>query len=48
MKVWDLRKIQRPILHERHLPNKFPGNKMCFSPDGKYLLVGTAVGKGIE
>ena len=21
---------------------------MCFSPDGRYLLVGTAVGQGIE
>ena len=48
LKVWDLRKFTRPIMHERNLPNRFPGNKMCFSPDGRYLLAGTAVGKGFE
>lgn len=48
MKVWDIRKINKPIMHERGLPNRFPGNKLCFSPDQKYLLVGTSVGQGIE
>lgn len=48
MKVWDIRSFSRPVLHERDLPTRFPGNKMCLSPDGKYLLVGTAVGQGIE
>lgn len=48
LKVWDLRAFSKPILHERDLPNTFPGNKMCLSPDARYLLLGTAVGKGIE
>jgi WD repeat-containing protein 70 len=48
MKVWDLRKFTKPIHHHRDLPNRFSGNKMCFSPNGQYLLVGTSVGKGIE
>lgn len=47
LKVWDLRAFTKPVLHERNLPNRFPGNKMCISPNGKYLLLGTAVGKGI-
>ena len=47
LKVWDLRNFSKPVLHERQLPNRFPGNKICLSPDGKYLLVGTAVGQGI-
>jgi WD40 repeat protein len=48
LKVWDIRMINRPVLHERGLPNRFPGNKLCFSPDQKYLLVGTSVGQGID
>jgi WD40 repeat protein len=48
LKVWDLRAFSKPILHDRDLPNRFPGNKMCLSPDGRYFLVGTAVGKDIE
>lgn len=48
LKVWDLRKFTRPIFHERNLPNRFPGNKLCFSPDNRFLLVGTAVGPDIE
>lgn len=47
LKVWDIRAFTKPVLHERDLPNRFPGNKMCLSPDGRYLLVGTAVGQGI-
>ncbi len=30
------------------MPNRFPGNKLCFSPDNRFLLVGTAVGPEIE
>jgi hypothetical protein len=48
LKVWDLRKFTRPVFHERNLPNRFPGNKLCFSPDNRFLLVGTAVGPDIE
>ena len=43
LKVWDMRKLTRPLVHERDLPNRFPGSKICFSPDNKYLLVGTSI-----
>jgi WD40 repeat protein len=45
LKVWDIRMLNRPILHERGLFNRFPGNKMCFSPDNRYLLLGTSTGE---
>lgn len=45
LKIWDIRKFVNPIVQNFGLPNYFPGSKMCFSPDGKYLLVGTSVSK---
>ena len=48
LKIWDLRRFDRPIVHERELPNRFPGNKMCFSPDQKYLLVGTSLDRDTD
>jgi WD40 repeat protein len=44
LKVWDTRMLNRPIMHERGLHNRFPGSKICFSPDDRHLLVGTSVG----
>ncbi len=45
MKVWDLRMFTKPVLHYSNLPNYFPGSKLAFSPNGKYLLAGTSVGR---
>lgn len=48
LKVWDTRKINKPTMHERDLYNRFPGSKICFSPDNSLLVVGTAVGQETE
>lgn len=45
LKVWDIRQFKRPVVQEFHLPNYHPGSKMCFSPNGQYLLVGTSISK---
>jgi WD40 repeat protein len=48
LKVWDTRKINKPIMHERELYNRFPGSKICFSPDNSLLVVGTAISQESE
>ena len=44
LKVWDLRKFEKPFAHYSNLPNHFPGSKMCWSPNGNILVVGTSIG----
>ena len=34
LKVWDTRNFKDPIVHYSNLPNRFPGSKMCVSPNG--------------
>lgn len=48
MKVWDLRKYEKPYVHYSNLPNYFPGSKMCWSPDYSLLVVGTSIGKEVD
>ena len=43
LKVWDTRNFKDPIVHYSNLPNRFPGSKMCLSPNGEYLLAGTSI-----
>lgn len=45
LKIWDIRKFVTPVVQEFNLPNYFPGSKMCLSPGGDMLLVGTSVSK---
>lgn len=45
LKIWDMRKFSKPMVHYSHLPNTFPGSKMCYSPDYRYLLAGTSIGR---
>lgn len=44
LKVWDTRKFDKPMVHYSNLPNNFPGSKLCFSPDQRYLVAGTSIG----
>ena len=43
LKIWDTRNFTKPIIHYGNLPCSFPGSKMCLSPNGEYLLVGTSI-----
>lgn len=38
----------RPVLHYSDLPNYFPGSKVAMSPDGRFVLAGTSVGREAE
>jgi hypothetical protein len=45
MKIWDLRMFTKPVLHYSSLPNYFPGSKLAMSPNSKFILVGTSIGR---
>jgi WD repeat-containing protein 70 len=45
MKIWDIRQTKKPINVVYNLPSYLPGPKVCLSPDEKFIVTGTSVGK---
>eukprot|EP00919_Chromeraceae_sp_WS-2016_P027224 GHVR01064709.1.p1 GENE.GHVR01064709.1~~GHVR01064709.1.p1 ORF type:complete len:202 (-),score=14.65 GHVR01064709.1:1212-1817(-) len=40
--------FSKPLVHYSNIPNYFPGSKMCFSPKGDYLVVGTSISQEVD
>jgi len=45
LKIWDLRKLGRPVHVMEGLPNNFEQTDCLFSPDEKYIVTGTSARK---
>ena len=45
MKLWDLRKYNKPIKIFNDLPNNYYKTEVCLSPEEDYVLTGTSISK---
>ena len=45
MKLWDLRKYNKPIKIFNDLPNNCYKTEVCLSPEEDYVLTGTSISR---